>query len=115
MEDRKSYNQSNARVEQVMDEIYRMVSEGRYDELLDLIKRRMNPYNVRVRFIRKMVSIRKRAFFKLIRDLETGKVDTLDFLNIRKIVSFLDIDTDEVSQLYEKIAHSYQATDELLF
>lgn len=92
----------------MMDEIYRMLSEGHYDELLNMIKQRMKTYNVTIRLIRKKLSIRRRAFFRLISGLETGKLNNSDFFNIQKLVLFLDISIDDIPQLYERMAHSCQ-------
>lgn len=86
--------------EEYMDEIYKMLSDTEGRKLIDIINERMKEFDISAYQMGKMLSISKSTFERLIKKIESGDVEKVDFYTILKIAEFLNISISEISQVY---------------
>lgn len=83
-----------------MDEVYKHLHLTNPKKFIDIINDRLQQYNISVYQMGKMLSFDKSTFVRLIRKIESGDIQKVDFHTILKITRFLGIGIDEISQLY---------------
>jgi HTH-type transcriptional regulator / antitoxin HigA len=86
--------------QEYINEIYRYIGVSNSKKLIDLINERMESLGISTYQMGKMLSINKSSFDRLIKKIESGDIEKVDFYDILKISEFLGISINEISQLY---------------
>lgn len=83
-----------------MNQIYGLMATGREKNLKDIIDEKMLEYDITQHRLAKMLSISKSTFGRIVKNIETGDVESIDFYSVLKIAQFLNISVDDISQFY---------------
>jgi HTH-type transcriptional regulator/antitoxin HigA len=81
-------------------DIYRLLEQPNDKRLIDLINEKKEEFSLSNLQLSKILSIDKTTFDRLIKKIEEGIVDSIEFYQILKICQFFQISVDDVSQLY---------------
>lgn len=81
-------------------EIYKLLGHPAEKRLIDIINEKRDEFGLSNLQLSKILSIDKSTLDRLIKKMEDGLVDSIDFYQILKICQFFQISMDDISQLY---------------
>lgn len=84
----------------VMLQIYKLFEEPSKRSLYQMVKERSESIGISDFQMSKILNIKKDTFSRLLKKLEDGNVDNVDFYSILKLCQLLGISVDDMSQVY---------------
>lgn len=86
--------------QEFLNDIYKLFNVDNPKKLIDIINDKMKLFEITAFQMGKMLSINKSSFDRLIKKIEVGDIEKVDFYTILKISEFLGISINEISQIY---------------
>ena len=81
-------------------EIYKLLESASRKTLIELINEKKEEFALSNLQLSKILSIDKSTFDRLVKKIEEGLVDSIEFYQVLKICQFFQISVDQISQLY---------------
>ena len=84
----------------LMNEIYLMLGKSECKKLSDIIAEKIATLDTPKTTLAKILNIDKSTFDRMLKKIEDGEIDSIDFFHILKMCQFFNISVEEVAQIY---------------
>lgn len=83
-----------------MDEIYELLNVSNNKKLIDIISEKIKDLNMPNSHLAKILGIDKTTFDRVLKRIEDGDINSIDFFDILKMSQFFNIPVEEISKIY---------------